>query len=309
MMIRPTIRAFPALFLLLASCTVPDVSPEVAEAGTLLAATDARLRPALTPLAANELAAAEEAFMREGKTILALDGTCHYDEARQSGVVVTDCALTEFARPDKGAVNATSTLDALDAMAGYFAALAALASSQSSDEVAARTAGLIDALAALDHDGNPDGLRRAAQGAATRKDLVVRTAGFLAARYRIAALRKVVRRADPVFGRMVPVAAAYLDTLPGGLPAAQVRLEDAEEAMALAPTAGVAAHRAAAVELRAALAAFRAAEAASPANRLLLLRRLHAGLLKRLSGARSAEDLLATLEDIKAIVDLTEKGD
>jgi hypothetical protein len=294
--------------IMVAACAVPDIGLSVDEAAALLAETNNSVRPVLDPIMAQELATSEEVTMRRGGTILGLEGTCHYDDARKAGLAVTDCALVEYVRPDKGPVNATSVGDALDAMSGYFAGLAAIASSESSDEVAARAGALIEAVAAFGAEGNPASLRRLGAAAAERRDLATRGAGFLAVQYRVAAVRKVVRRADPVFDRIVPIAAAYLDTLPGGLPAAQARLEEAEEELAIAPNVSVAAHRTAAIELRAAFAAYKQAEAASPATRLYLLRRLHAGLLQSLSGPRSPEELLTVLEEIKVINDLAREG-
>lgn len=304
------IRSAPILTSLVAiGCTSPDLRPGIKEATALLAETDNQIRPMLEPLAAAELAAAEEAAMQRGEIILMLEGSCNYADARDAGQARTDCALVEIARPDKGAVNATTMLDALDAMSAYFVALDALASSESADEVAARTAALMEALTQLDDTSRSPALARIAATAADHKDLVSRSSGFLANQYRIAALRRVVRRADPIFGQLVPIAAAYLDQAPDGMPIAQMRLEAAEENMTLASGAGsVARHRAAAAELRAAFAAFKIAEAKSPANRLILLRKFHADLLDRLTGPQSAEDLLTTIEDIKAIADLASQG-
>jgi hypothetical protein len=296
--------------LALLACAAPEVAPEIGQASALLAETDKGVRPTLEPIAAAELAAAEDAAMQTGDTVLALDGTCNFAEARDAGNAVTDCVLVEFARPDKGPVNATTVLDALETMDNYFVALAALASSESSDEVAARSAALVDALGQLNQGNRSPALARIAGAATERKDLLVRTAGFLASRYRVAALRKVVRRADPVLGRLVLIAAAYLDQGPDGMPAAQMRLEDAEEEVALASGSGdVARHRRAVAELRAAFASFKAVEASSPANRLYLLRQFHAELLERLSGPQSAEEFLTTIEEIKAIADLANQGD
>lgn len=294
----------------LAACSVPDVQPNVTAAAELLAVTEGTVRPGLEPLAAAELAEAEDAAMRDGRVIVGLDGTCHYDEAREAGEVTTDCSLIAFARPDDGAVNATTTLDALDVMAAYFTALGALASAESSDEVRARTAALMKALGDLGEGNDSAALDRIAAGAKDRAELVTRTAGFLAAQARIAALRRVVRKADPVIARIVAPAAAFLDQQPGNLPDAQDRLDQAEAGyIAAAGSGNVAEHRAAAADLRDAFAAFKRAEAASPANRLLLLRRFHAELLDRLTSGGEPEDLLSVAEEIKAIVDLANQGE
>lgn len=293
-----------ASLLALTACTTPDVSPGIGEAVSLLAQTDHALRPTLTPLAAAELSKAQEAAMKSGKTIVELQGDCDYTVSRGSGQVLTDCSLRENARPTTGPVNATQMVEALDVLGDYFAALAKLASSASSDEVAARTAGLMDALTALDK-GDKAGLKQLGQTAADRKPLVVQTVGFVVAQARVAGLRKVVRKADPVIGALTETAVAWLDDLPGGMPVAQARLTDAEEAVTRAALAhDIGRQRAAAADLRGAFAAFKKAEAASPATRLLMIRKLHGDILRRLSSPQSAEELLATVEQVKAIAAL-----
>lgn len=288
------------------ACSVPDLSPNIAEAVQLLADTDRQLRPALTPVAAAELAAAEEAMMRNGQQVLGFGGNCDAIATRAEGGVVSECRLVERALPVTGPVNTTQALRALDVLGGYFAAIGALAAAESSDEVAARSGTLLDALAALGNGGGPD----AFVGLGARRDLIVRSTSFVAAQYRIAALHRVVRRADPVIGEMTDIAVAWLDDLPGGVPEAQAALLDARDALATATEArNLPAQRSATAELRAAHARFRKAEAESPANRLLLLRKLHAGLRNRLEHPQSAKELLATLEEIKAITELAKKED
>lgn len=298
----------PALFasaLLIGACTTPDVGAGIGEAASLLAETDQALRPTLNPLAATELVAAEEAAMASGKTIVELQGDCDYTLSRGSGQILTDCGLRENARPMTGPVNATQVIEALDILDDYFTALSKLASSESSDEVAARTAGLMDALASLG-DGDGTGLDKLAKAATEQKPLVVKALGFVAAQVRVAGLRRVVRKADPLIGELTEAAVAWLDDLPGGMPAAQERLTGAEEAVTLAALAGdVGRQRAAAAELRAALAAFKTTEAASPATRLLMIRKVHGDILRRLSSPQSAAELLNTVEEIKAIAALS----
>lgn len=114
-----------------------------------------------------------------------------------------------------------------------------------------------------------------------------------------------MRRADPVVGRMADVAAAWLDAQPGGLPVAQDRLLSAQEALIEAETP--AARATAALEMRSAFGAFREAEAASPATRILLLRRMHAALAAGPSGPEGVATILETLEDIRTLVDLAEE--
>lgn len=291
--------------IVLVGCAAPDMSPAIKEARLLLADTDKSLRPAIAPVAAAELAAAEQAAMAEGKVILDLAGDCDVEVARASGRMVSDCSLIENARPITGPVNATQVLDAMNALDAYFAALAALADARTSAEVGVRTKALLDAVGKLDAGKGSDSLARIAAAAREKSELVGGVAGFVANQARAQALRRVVRRADPVIGRMADIAAAWLDTQPGNLPDAQARLLDAQEALILASTP--AARAAAARDLRAAFAAFRKAEAVSPATRILLLRRMHAAIAAQPSGIDGFEAVLETLEDIRALIDLAEE--
>jgi hypothetical protein len=291
--------------VLLIGCAAPDMTPAIDEARLLLADTNTSLQPAIAPVAAAELAAAEQAAMAEGKVILDLAGDCDFEVARANGRMVSDCTLVENARPTTGPVNATQVLDAMDALETYFAALGALADARTSAEVGARTKALLDAVGKLDAGKGADGLARIAAAARERSELVGGVAGFVANQARAKALRRVVRRADPVIGRMAEIAAAWLDTQPGNMPAAQEQLLAAQEALILA--SNPAARATAASELRAAFAAFRKAEAASPATRILLLRRMHAAIAAGPSGVDGFEAVLETLEDIRALIDLAEE--
>ena len=290
---------------ILAACTTPDLGPGIGEATRLLAATDRELRPVLSPLAAAELAAAEEAAMRRGDLVLGFEGDSDPYAARDEGKVLSECRLVEHARPLDGPVNATQTLLALDTLGAYYAALAALAASNAPDEIAARSAALIDGLNGLSKDLGSG----AFAGLGARRDLIGRSSGFVANQARTAAIRKVVRKADPVIGDLTALAVAWLDELPGGVPEAQAAFVDARGRLLEATEArNLAAQRDATQSLRKAHAALLKAEAASPANPLLMLRKLHGDLARRLSRPGSADDFLKTLAEIRAISDLARKG-
>lgn len=296
---------------MLVACSTPDLSPAITEATRLLTATDGDLRPALTIEAAREQAEAERIAMRDGGMVVGLKGDCDPAATQREGRVFSDCELVTLAAPPATPVSATQMLAALDGLRTYYEGLADLADARTSDEVAAATGRLFDTLAAVgNEDGVPEGLAAAAKSAAERKDLVTRGAGFLAEQSRLAALRRVMRRADPIIGTLTDRAVAWLDLQPGGVDEARQLLSDARLALLDATEAGdLPRQESETARMRAAFAAFKAAERASPANRLRLLRQMHAELLARSQTPGEAEDFLTVLEEVRAIADLAAKGD
>lgn len=172
------IRVFASAIVLLAGCALPDMSPAINEARLLLADTDKSLRPAIAPVAAAELRAAEQAATAQGRVILELAGDCDFEVARASGRVVSDCRIVENARPTSGPVNATQVLDAMDALNTYFAALGALVDAKTSVEVRARTSALLDAVGRLDFGEGLGSLARISAAARENSALMGGLAGF-----------------------------------------------------------------------------------------------------------------------------------
>jgi hypothetical protein len=292
--------------LALVGCSTPDVSPGIGEAVALLAETDRQVRPTLESIAAIELADAEDAAMRDGAQVIGFDGDCDPVAAREQGQVFSQCRLIERAAPVTVAVNATQVILAIDTLGSYYAALLALAESDAPDEVAARSAALIDTLAAFDSENGTDAFATLA----ARKDPISRSAGFWVNQARIAALRKVMRRADPVIEELTETAVAWLDGQPGNVLVAYQAFLGTRTELVLATEAGdLGAQRRATEALRASHAALLQSEQQSPANHLLLLRKLHGDLLSRLSSPQSAGEFITTLEEIKAISDLVRKGE
>lgn len=291
------------LATVLSACSTPDVTPAIGEAAKLLADMDKSVRPVLEPVADAELAAAETAAMRKGKQVLGFEGQCDPQAARDEGKVIMDCRLVEIALPTNGPVNATQMLMALDVLKDYYAALGGLAASQSPAEARANAETLVAALGDLG-----DGRTPAFAALAEKKALIGQTTGFILEQARHAAIRKVVRRADPVIGELTKTAVAWFDRQPGNLPAALTAFNDARDrATDAAELRDLDRQRAANAELRAAYAALRKAEAQSPANQLLLLRKMHSDLVRRLAGPGSPEELLKTLEQVRAIADLAKQ--
>ena len=296
---------------ILVACSTPDLSPAISESTRLLSATDGDLRPTLSIAAAREQAEAERSAMRGGGMVVALKGDCDPAATHLEGRVFSECELVTLAAPPATPVSATQMLAALDGLRAYYEGLAGLADARTSDDVATATARLFDTLASVGSaEGVPDGLAAAAKSAAGRKDLVTRSAGFLADQSRLAALRRVIRRADPIIGALTERAVAWLDIQPGGVDEARQHLSDARLALLDATEAGdLPRQESETARMRAAFAAFKAAERASPANRLRLLRQMHAELLARSQTPGEAEDFLTVLEEVRAIADLAAKGE
>lgn len=296
--------------LLLGACSMPDLSPGIAESARLLEATDKGLRPGLAAEAAREQAKAELKAMQAGRIVLGLEGDCDPAATHSEGRVFSACELVTLAAPPAEPVSATQMLAALDALRDYYSGLASLADARSSDEVAAAIAGLFDALTqAGKAPGAPKALADFAASGASRKDLATRTTGFLADQYRLAALRRVVQRADPVIGALTDRAVAWLDLQPGGVGEARKRLSEARLQLLDATQArDLAGQQSATSKMREAFFAFKAAERTSPANQLRLLRQMHAELLARAKSPENAEDFLNVLEEVRAIADLAAKG-
>jgi hypothetical protein len=307
---RTLIRLWVPTMLFLGACSTPDLSPGIAESARLLEATDKGLRPGLAAQAAQEQAKAELAAMQAGRIVLGLEGDCDPAATHNEGRVFSACELLTLAALPAEPVSATQMLAALDALRDYYSGLASLADARSSDEVAAATAGLFDALAqAGKAPGAPKALADFAASGASRKDLATRTTGFLADQYRLAALRRVVRRADPVIDALTERAVAWLELQPGGVGEARKRLSEARLKVLDATGArDLAGQQSATSEMREAFAAFKAAERSSPANQLRLLRQMHAELLARAKSPGNAEDFLTVLEEVRAIADLAAKG-
>lgn len=290
------------------ACTTPDVSKELAAANTLATQTGESLQERLAPIAKAELKAAEEALIRDGGTVIAIEGSCDIAAARGAGLARADCMLLNWADPGAGPVNATAALEAINVVQAYFAALKDLYETSAPSDIATRTDALLAALAQAG-SGQSMTLQRLAAEAAEHKPVLVKTVGFAAEQYRTSQLRRVVRKADPLLHDLTRTASAYLDTdLDPTLAKAQTALADAREKMLDAQFSGDAArYRQAIADLRTAFDNFKTAEANASAAGLLTLRQLHASLLARLTGGGSPAEIQATLNTLFDIIELAKK--
>jgi hypothetical protein len=288
--------------VILSGCTVPDVTPEVAASVDLLAATDGKLRPSLKILAAQELRQSEDALLASGDTVYE---TSNCDESDEFGLM-TDCQLDFLGNLDEGPVNATQALTALNDIEAYFATLLILASDDDSNAVRAQAQELAKALDEVG-EGKSEALATLAKDVGKRGDTFVAASGFLADQNRIAALRSVVRRADPIIASQTEIIAAYLD-LDGELAAAHSVLVEAEAEVVEAQAAkDTRRYRKAIEDLKAVHRAYRRAQEAAPSYAMKLLRDSHAQLLARLSSGGSPEDILKTLTEIETVIKLAKE--
>ena len=165
--------------VLQAACTTPNVSREIGAGSELAETTGKDLRQRLSAEARNEKNAAEAIAIRNGFSVVGLEGSCDIASARGAGRARTDCALLEFVDPGEGPVNATSTLEAIDVLEAYFAALSDLAETTAPGEIASKSEAL---LTALEQTGSlqKESLQGLAALATENKSIVVKVVGFAA---------------------------------------------------------------------------------------------------------------------------------
>ena len=222
--------------------------------------------------------------------------------------IMADCRLVSAVDFSGGVVSASNSLQALNAIDGYFKSLLALASSKSSDDVRQQATNLAAALKEASAAKYAP-LAELAIRAPGTADQAVAVTGFLASQMRVAQLRRVVRQADPEIEGLLLGVAAFLD-LQSGLSAAHEKLIAAQTEMEFAQTSGdPARYRRALDQLEARHAAFTKEQNASAGNSLRLLRKLHGELLKRLNSPGEPSEILAVVTEIRAVVDVIRKKD
>lgn len=295
-----------ALVISMPACTAPDISEELIAANTLLEQTSKPLKAELGPKAAAEFAALEEVYYSQGKKVVEIVGTCDLFEARAKGLARSDCKLRSLIDPGRVETNATAVLQAHTVLEGYFGALTVLSKADGTNEIEKQAGVLVSALKQTGQV-QVSSFQKLSDAATEHGDLAVAAAGFAADQYRLGKLRQVVRRADPVIGRMTSIAAAYLDEAsPELFQAAEelnlARLAVEEAILAKDPIA----HKRAVKQLKKAFTDFKKAEANALVAGFLSLRELHAKLLRKLNGTASLEEIQAVLDDISELKDLIE---
>jgi len=297
----------PALpFCFMAACTAPDIGPSVADAQVLLEASAKATAAPLKAEAARELQAAEFAAAQRGERIIKLPSSCLQGNVDLANSVGT-CRVIEEAKPVDGPVNATQVLLAQSVMRDYFAVLADLNDAKTPADIRKKTAAAFSAFDAFAQTRDSATLARLAETARQRGPAVSAISGFAAEQARLAATRRMVRRADPVLDDLVRGIQPVFLRL--GDPVAQDRAKvvDAYAAYntlvaANNPNAAVRA----AQKTKDAVARMHRTEAKSPLRQLYLARDLNAAILAALTANPSLEDFDRISAEIAEIAMLLE---
>lgn len=208
-MTRPS-RARPwlsvATIACVGACSAPDISTELDAAATFVAQVSEETQGDLLPVAAAELATAQEQRLSAGKAIYALDGECDLAELERVGATASACQLDSLAELPT-TPSATVVLETLALLDGYFTGLNALLSSDAPERIETNAAALTAALQA-------DGAERIAAFAAIsaaldgQDEAPAQVLGFLARQQQRAGLRRAIRAADPVIRTLTDASAA-----------------------------------------------------------------------------------------------------
>lgn len=296
-----------ALLAFCAGCTAPDLSPQIAQAQALVAATSEQTEPSLSAAAAEDLRVAERAAAERREVFVDLPTGCVARLATDLSNDVSDCQMRSFALPDDETVNAVQVQQALAAIDQYFVVLLDLATTDAPADIRAKADLLVAALEGSAGTRSTASLQQLAQAAGQRGPAVAASAGFLAERARVMALRRAMKEADGLIDELVRGMQPVLLRL--GDPAADARggVVAARGAYFAAQENGTVDQQvAAAARYRAAVDAMHKSEAQSAIRRLYLVRDLHAAMLRRLTGTPSLaeiESLVAQIAEIKTLLE------
>lgn len=292
----------------LTACSLPRAGEGISEARALLETTRLEIQKEIGPRATQELKVAEDALIAHGAEVLVFSGICDPATARNTDPSVlaeAECQLETLANPGGTEVNAYETSAALTAMQEYWDALAVLADATTREGIDRASAALVGKVGGLvDALPNGDGSNVRDRGPAFATLL-----GVAVDQLRVSRLRAIMTEADPVMERLTEGATAWLSLRPGeeravydAFAAARTEVLDAEV------SGNPARYRKAIEDARAAFEALQTYQATSAIERLWLVRRAHADVLARLSNP-TAEDVLTTLEEIKAARDTLQAED
>lgn len=300
--------ALAAVASLMGCTTPPELTAQIEDAQMVLADTNQVLEPRLAALAVQELQAAEAAAAQRGDLMIDLTGDCVLASI-DLAIDVSDCMVVSNVVPDEGPLNATQTRNAFAALVSYFAVLHDLTTTQAPADIRMQGDAVVAALQEFNANARSDTLDRLAADAARYGPATAAGLGFLAEQARVAALRRTLRRADPVIEELVRGMQPLLQEL--GDPIADRRQAVTDTYFAV--TEATASNNAdallqATAQLREAVSAMREAEAASLVRRLYLLRDLNAAMLDRLSRRPSLTELEQITGQIAEIAVLLEQG-
>ncbi len=299
----PVARAILAAGLGLAACSTPDISAELTQVRTDFDSFSEKVGPTVATQAQAEHARVEAQTLAAGGFVVELQGDCDVIAARDAGQVISSCRLVETFDPRDDAGSATEAQDFLTIMDAYLTSLEDLAASDTPAQARAKADALVAAFGTADAD-RPAAFERLGARVRDRQDLIATSTEFFVNQVRVAALRRVMAKADAVIEDAVPLVAAHLAAFDEPLLTAQENLLRADGAVLDAIEAGdQAAHATAIANLRNAHTAFQKAEAASPITQLYLFRAAHARLLARTRIGADPDEFVDALEELRALRD------
>ncbi len=288
--------------LALAACTTPDVTSQIKAASDLATTSTAKFRPTLQAQANKDVRKAEKTLIDQRQTVYEL----HDCDKTDAFGIMPNCRIVSTVDISGKPASASNALVAFDAVEGYFTSLLALASSQSSDAVRQEATALAAALKEAEKAKYAPLAKLASRGA-KNADQAVAVTGFLASQVRVATLRRIVRQADPEIEKILQTVAANLDLKSdlGARHAAFILARGTVEETQLAGNPEK--YRQALDTLRVRHDAFVKAQNSSAGNSFRLLRKLHGDLLKRLNAPGDTSEILATVTEIRSVVDIIRK--
>ena len=300
--------AITAVAVITSACTAPTLGPQIKDARVILDATVKETGPSLRAEVLKERNTAERLAADNRDVLLSLPTGCLARISVDLRNDVSNCRLISHASPPESPVSATQVQLALTFMADYFAVLQDLASEESAAGVKASASSLVTALGQFKASGSTQALSSLSRQVERNGPVFVASAGFVANQYRITALRKIMRQADPVLEELVRGIHPVLLDLGDPISDRRDAVIEATGRLDLARTSGTVNQQInAAAALRRSVAEMHVAEAKSPIRHLYLVRDLHGAMLARLNGNPSLDELTALTNTLSEIANLLEK--
>lgn len=296
------VHAKAALVLLLASCSTPDISTE---AGLFADAVGTVSGEYETAVGANADAVREaeiEALVRDRTKTLSLDGACEGYAADTAGITIADCKVI---RPELVYAEGTAARAAIQIgrVRDYVEALSLLASSQTEADIGIAAAALIDSVDKLAVATTSKGLIDFAAPLTARKDAIAEVLTFAVRQQRYRLLRKVTSDVD------LPLRRILISLTETAVSSGQPSVRDSYEKLRAAQNrmddtlidGSDAEYRAAIKAFLAAQEAYASFSGQGLTARLRLIADTHSALAQRLRRPASLEEIVALLEQLKAI--------
>ncbi|MBO9468209.1 hypothetical protein J7443_23485 [Tropicibacter sp. R15_0] len=288
--------------LLVTACSAPDLSGQITDAQTILNATTKAIGAPLQTRAMTELATAERELAYSNRRVASLPAGCLSRLNSDLAHSVSDCQVISHANLIDGPANAFQVQQALIALTAYFSTLDQLTKATSPADIRTQGDALVASLQNLAKTSDARPVQRVALAAERYGPATSATASFFAEQARIRALRRTIRRADPVIEHLVRGAEPILQDL--GDPAAEARFNVVEASIAFDTAQSPEDKLQALARLRLTVDKMHKAETASSVRRLYLLRDLNAAMLQSLKAGSSLADIQASTGQIAEIATL-----